>query len=170
MNMNGALKAACNQRIYMRNEAWNIFENILAQSPYYCIFYTLFNMLQKVWAINWMLQEKNKQEQGYKNQGWESSCRKTFFMVVIMITVPGSWLCFKLSPWALLLQAWSSNKLIPGQVDKNIHGVKAVSEKAFHKYLPPLRPLGFLYFLLLLRSSSQFEKVECILAGNSIHV
>lgn len=176
MNMNGALKAECNQRIYMRNEAWNIFENILAQSPYYCIFYTLFNMLQKVWAINWMLPEKNKQEQGYKNQGWESSCRKMFFMVVIMITVPGSWLCFKLSPWALLVQAWSSNKLIPGQVDKNIHGVKSVSEKAFHKHLPPLRPLGSLYFLLLLRSSSQFENikgtclVECTLAGNSIHV
>lgn len=60
MNMNDALKAESNLRIYVRNEAWNIFENILAQSLYYRIVYTLFNMLQKVWAINWMLPEKNK--------------------------------------------------------------------------------------------------------------
>lgn len=41
MNMNNAPKAECNQRIYVRNEAWNIFENILAQSLYYWIFYAV---------------------------------------------------------------------------------------------------------------------------------
>lgn len=127
MNMNEALKAECNLRIYVRNEAWNIFENILAQSLYYCIFYTLFNMLQKVWAINWMPPEKNKQEQGYKNKCWESSSPKTFFMVGIMITAAGSLLCSKLSPSALL-QDWFSSKFTPGQVVRNIHGAVGIAE------------------------------------------
>lgn len=147
MNMNDALKAECNLRIYVRNEAWNIFENILAQSLYYCIFYILFNMLQKVWAINWMLTEKNKQEQEYKNKCWELSYPKVFFMGAVMIAVPGSLLCFKLSPSALLLQAWFSGKFIPGQVVRNIHGVKSVLEKAFLKHLPLFLALGSLYHL-----------------------
>ena len=160
MNMNDAPKAECNLRIYVRNEAWNIFENILAQSLYYCIFYTLFNMLQKVWAINWMLPGKNKQEQGYKNKCWESSYPKMFFTVVIMITVPGSQLCFKLSPSALLLQAWFSSKFIPGQVDKNTHGAKSVLEKAFPKHLTSLLPLGFSYLILIWDLPLHFENIK----------
>lgn len=147
MNMNNALKVECNQRIYVRNEAWNIFENILAQSLYYCIFYTLFNMLQKVWAINWMLPEKNKQEQGYKNKCWESSYPEMFFMVIIMIKAPDSRFCFNLPPLALLLQAWFSKELIPGQVNKKLHEVKSVWGKHSINIFPPLLPLGSLYFL-----------------------
>lgn len=128
MNMNNALKAECNLRIYVRNEAWNIFENILAQSLYYGMFYTLFNMLQKVWAINWMLPEKNKQEQGYKNKCWESSYPEMFFIVVITISGPGSQFCFKLSSLALLLQASFSKELIPGQVNKKLHREVSIGE------------------------------------------
>lgn len=66
MNMNDTLKAECNLRIYVRNEAWNIFENVLAQRLYYFIFYVLPNMLQRVWAIKGALLDMNKQEQRYE--------------------------------------------------------------------------------------------------------
>lgn len=46
MNKNDTLKAECNVKIYVRNEACNIFENILAQSLHYHIFYALLNMLK----------------------------------------------------------------------------------------------------------------------------
>lgn len=103
MNMNDTLKAECNLGIYVRNEACNTFENILAQSLYYCIFYSPFNMLQKVWAINWMLPEKNKQVQECKNKCWESSFHKMFFMVG-MITVLSRLICFQLYSISLVLQ------------------------------------------------------------------
>lgn len=63
MNMNDTLKAECNLRIYVRNEAWNIFENVLAQRLHYFIFYVLLNMLQRVWAMEGALLDLNKQEQ-----------------------------------------------------------------------------------------------------------
>ena len=66
MNMNDTLKAECNLRIYMRNEAWNIFENVLAQRLYYIIFYILSNMLQRVWVIKGALLDINKQEQRHE--------------------------------------------------------------------------------------------------------
>ena len=91
-----------------------------------------------------MLPEKNKQEQGYKNKCWESSYPDMFFMVIIMIKGPGSRFCFKLSPLALLLQAWFSKELIPGQVNKKLHEAKSVLGKAFHKHLPPTPAPWFL--------------------------
>lgn len=104
-----------------------------------------FNMLQKVWAINWMLAGKNKQEQGYKNKCWESSYPEMCFMVIILSTGPGTRFCFKLSPLALL-QAWFSKELIPRQVNKKLHEAKSVLGKHSINIFSPLLPLGSLYF------------------------
>lgn len=113
MNMNDTLKAECNLKIYVRNEACNIFENILAQSLHYCIFYALFNMLEKIWAINWWLPEKNKHESGCKIKA-ERQVPPTFFTVAVMTTELSRLLCFKLSPSALPKTCLSS-KHIPSQ-------------------------------------------------------
>lgn len=51
-----------------------------------------FQYATKGFSLNWMLPEKNKQEQGYKNKCFESSYPTMFFMVGIMITVPA--VCF----------------------------------------------------------------------------
>lgn len=66
MNMNDTLKAECSLRIYVRNEAWNIFENVLAWRLYYFLFYVLPNMLLRVWAIKGALLDMSKQEERYE--------------------------------------------------------------------------------------------------------
>lgn len=63
MNMNDTLKAECNLRIYVRNEAWNIFENVLAQNCITSYFISFPNVLQRAWAIKGALLDMNKQEQ-----------------------------------------------------------------------------------------------------------
>lgn len=129
MNMNDALKAECNLRIYVRNEAWTIFENILIQSLYYTYFIPFPICYQRFEPSAECFQKRTIKNKGTKIYagvnlpqdvlyGWYND-RST-----------SSLLCFKFSPSALLLQAWFSSKFIPGQVVRNIHGAKLVSEKA----------------------------------------
>lgn len=156
MNKNDTLKAECNVKIYVRNEACNIFENILAQSLHYHIFYALLNMLKKIWAISWWLPEKSKPELGYKINA-ERQVTPTFFMVAVMTTELSRLLCFKLSPSALP-KIWLSSKHIPSQEHTGLTGQQVLEQALLSIGRPPVIWRKWNKCL----ERSLFEKLVCL--------